>query len=113
MAILKLNMRQRLFIEALLTNVRAKGKEPRSYTLYEIYKKVHIEEREKYVIEFPDGTARLINHAINSAEPIEVDFEKAELRELHSLVDGFEGISPPEMEWWDPLWKQLESAVKD
>lgn len=104
-----LTMRQRINIEGLLASHNEEGEA--QYVKWEVYKKVRLgADRSKYVIDFPDGSARLLD-SVDKADSIEVEFEKEEARQLLELVKAHKP-NVPAMEWWIPLKDSLEKAEK-
>lgn len=107
---INLTMRQRISIEGLLSQDSGKGK--KQYTKFEIYKKIRVQDRDKYMIELPSGGVKIFERAVEEAPELTVDFNPPELRDLAELLNGCE-VSGIQMLWWAPLTESVEAAIKD
>ena len=96
---------QSLSVEALLGQQRGTVKD--LIEVYDLAKKIHLDNRSDYIKETPSGTLVDLKAAAE-AEPRPIELEKAERRKLLELLDGHRDFAPGDLEWILPLKKQLE-----
>ncbi len=106
---ISLTILQRLNIEGMLSRIEKLGAD--SFTEFEIYAKVKVKDREKYVVDLPLGGTKLLDKAIETAVPSDFDFSKAEAQTLLAIVER-EKVRATDGEWWVPLRSGLKSITE-
>lgn len=108
MALVKLTLTQRFAVDSLIG--QQKGNAQTMGLLYDISKKIRVgdDERKEFVKILPNNAGGLID---KNAPELGVEFEKAEYKKILELLTVTDTFSPVDMEWIQPLQKQLESLT--
>ena len=109
MATLELNIRQRIFLDALIGQQR--GSVSDIEVFFDIRNKLKIENREQYLRALPSGEVIIDAAAINKAGSEKIEMEKEERKKLHELITTHKQFSPSDLDWVLPIKKQLELAL--
>jgi hypothetical protein len=102
----KFSLTQRLALESLLGVQQGKAKD--LFVFYDIQQKIKVPNRDEYIHELPNGGVLLDKPAIALAADLDVELEKEEVRKISEVLSSWEHFTPPDLEWIQPLMKQLE-----
>jgi len=58
-----------------------------------------------------NGQAILDQDALKATPDAEISLEKAELRKLKEVLKGWQQYGPADLDWLDPIMKQLEEPA--
>jgi hypothetical protein len=83
------------------------------HVLSDLSKKVTVPEevRETLMRDIGNGQAILDADAMKAIPDAEVDLEKAEARKLKQVLKDWSQYGPADLEWLDPIIKQLEEPA--
>jgi hypothetical protein len=82
------------------------------HVLSDLLKKVNPpdEVREMIMRDLGNGQAILDQDALKATPDVELDLEKAETRKLKEILKGWTQYGPSDLDWLDPIMKQLDEA---
>jgi hypothetical protein len=83
------------------------------HVLGDLFKKVSLpdEVRETIMRDIGNGQAILDIEAMKAHPDAEIDLEKAESRKLKQILKDWQQYGPADLEWLDPVLKQLEEPA--
>lgn len=83
------------------------------HVLGELFKKVNVsdEVRETIMRDLGNGQAILDTEALKAIPDTAVELEKAESRKLKDILKSWTQYGPADLDWLDPILKQLEEPA--
>jgi len=83
------------------------------HVLGDLFKKVSVpdEDRETVMRDIGNGQAILDLEAMKAMPDAEIALEKAEVRKLKEILKGWTQYGPADLDWLDPVMKQLEEPA--